>query len=52
MRKQTYVHVGVARGRCWFVIGDAHVDEMEDALEHGDTSVLLSEEAEDTNGFF
>jgi hypothetical protein len=39
--------VGVARGRCWLVIGSAHVDEMEDALERGDASVLLSKDAED-----
>jgi hypothetical protein len=38
--------VGVARGRCWLVIGSAHADEMEDALERGDTSVLLGKEAE------
>lgn len=38
--------VGVARGRCWLVIGSAHADEMEDALERGDASVLLSKEAE------
>jgi hypothetical protein len=38
--------VGVARGRCWLVIGSAHADEMEDALECGDASVLLSKEAE------
>jgi uncharacterized protein YjlB len=39
--------VGVARGRCWLVIGSAHADEMEDALERGDSSVLLSKDAED-----
>jgi hypothetical protein len=38
--------LGVARGRCWLVIGGAHADEMEDALEHGNASVLLSKEAE------
>ena len=38
--------VGVARGRCWLVIGSAHADEMEDALERGDASVLLSKEAD------
>ena len=38
--------VGVARGRCWLVIGSAHADEMEDALERGDACVLLSKEAE------
>ncbi len=39
--------VGVARGRCWLVIGSAHADEMEDALERGDASVLLGKDAED-----
>jgi hypothetical protein len=39
--------VGVARGRCWLVVGSARVDEMEDKLERGDGSVLLSKEAED-----
>ena len=39
--------VGVARGRCWLVVGSARVDEMEDKLERGDGSVLLSKDAED-----
>lgn len=39
--------VGVARGRCWLVVGSAHADEMEDALERGDATVLHSKEAED-----
>ena len=39
--------VGVARGRCWLVIGSARGDEMENALERGDGSALLSKEAED-----
>jgi len=39
--------VGVARGRCWLVIGSARADEMEDTLERGDSSVLLGKEAED-----
>jgi hypothetical protein len=38
--------VGVARGRCWLVIGSVHADEMEDALERGDTGVLHTKEAE------
>jgi hypothetical protein len=39
--------IGVARGRCWLVVGSAHADDMEDALDHGDSSVLLSKDAED-----
>ena len=42
-----HARVGVARGRCWLVIGSARGDEMEKALERGDGSALLSKEAED-----
>jgi hypothetical protein len=41
------VRVGVARGRCWLAVGSARADELEDALERGDVSVLLSKEAEE-----
>ncbi|TCD71717.1 hypothetical protein EIP91_005483 [Steccherinum ochraceum] len=36
-----------ARGRCWLVVGSARAEEMEDALERGDTSVLGSADAEE-----
>jgi len=41
------VRVGAVRGRCWLVIGGARADEMEDALERGEVSVLASKEAEE-----
>ncbi|KAI0285639.1 hypothetical protein BC826DRAFT_1109210 [Russula brevipes] len=41
------VRVGVARGRCWLAVGSARADELEDALERGDVSVLLIKEAEE-----
>ncbi|KAI0730410.1 hypothetical protein C8Q76DRAFT_613591 [Earliella scabrosa] len=36
-----------ARGRCWLVMGSAPVEEMEAALEAGDTEILHSAEAEE-----
>jgi hypothetical protein len=39
--------IGVARGRCWLVMGSVRADEMEDALERGDVGVLQSKEADD-----
>ncbi|KAI0351284.1 hypothetical protein OH77DRAFT_1411267 [Trametes cingulata] len=36
-----------ARGRCWLVMGSAPVEDMEPALEAGDTDVLHSAEAEE-----
>ncbi|KAI8985628.1 hypothetical protein BD414DRAFT_515406 [Trametes punicea] len=36
-----------ARGRCWLVMGSAPVEEMESALEAGNTDVLHSAEAEE-----
>ncbi|KAH9893646.1 hypothetical protein C8Q73DRAFT_746305 [Cubamyces lactineus] len=36
-----------ARGRCWLVMGSAPVEEMEAALEAGNTEVLHSAEAEE-----
>ncbi|KAF9803435.1 hypothetical protein IEO21_09689 [Rhodonia placenta] len=36
-----------ARGRCWLVMGSAPVEELELALERGDTGVLGSAEAEE-----
>ncbi|KAI0630441.1 hypothetical protein C8Q77DRAFT_1063255 [Trametes polyzona] len=36
-----------ARGRCWLVMGSAPVEDMEAALEAGQTEVLHSAEAED-----
>ena len=39
--------VNAARGRCWLVIGEARAEDMEDALERGDVSVLQSAEADE-----
>ncbi|EKM50777.1 uncharacterized protein PHACADRAFT_264258 [Phanerochaete carnosa HHB-10118-sp] len=39
--------VNAARGRCWLVVGEARAEEMENALERGDTSVLQTAEAEE-----
>lgn len=39
--------VNAARGRCWLVIGEARAEDMEDALERGDVSVLESIEADE-----
>ena len=36
-----------ARGRCWLIMGSAPVEDMEAALEAGDTEVLHSAEAEE-----
>ncbi|TFK48488.1 hypothetical protein OE88DRAFT_1664326 [Heliocybe sulcata] len=36
-----------ARGRCWLIMGSAKVDEMESALERGESGVLRSEDAEE-----
>ncbi|KAI0924171.1 hypothetical protein AcW1_006360 [Taiwanofungus camphoratus] len=36
-----------ARGRCWLVMGSAPVEELEHALESGQTDVLQSAEAEE-----
>ncbi|GJE93801.1 hypothetical protein PsYK624_099630 [Phanerochaete sordida] len=37
--------VNAARGRCWLVVGEARAEEIESALERGDTSVLHTVEA-------
>ncbi|TFK73732.1 hypothetical protein BDN72DRAFT_875631 [Pluteus cervinus] len=34
-----------ARGRCWLIVGSSHLDDIEDALEEGDSGILESEEA-------
>ena len=39
--------VNAARGRCWLVVGEARAEEMESALERGDTSVLHTAEAQE-----
>ncbi|KAJ8457017.1 hypothetical protein ONZ45_g18486 [Pleurotus djamor] len=36
-----------ARGRCWLIVGSARAEEIEEALESGDLSVLQSEDAEE-----
>lgn len=36
-----------ARGRCWLIVGSARAEELEEALERGDTGVLNSEDAEE-----
>ncbi|KDQ61795.1 hypothetical protein JAAARDRAFT_31273 [Jaapia argillacea MUCL 33604] len=39
--------ITLARGRCWLIMGSSQVEELEVALDAGDTSVLNSELAEE-----
>lgn len=39
--------VNAARGRCWLIVGEARAEEMENALEMGDLSVLQTAEADE-----
>ncbi|KAI0047154.1 hypothetical protein FA95DRAFT_1559410 [Auriscalpium vulgare] len=41
------IRITGARGRCWLISGSANVDDIEDALEAGDSSVLLTKDAEE-----
>ncbi|KAI0065508.1 hypothetical protein BV25DRAFT_1798366 [Artomyces pyxidatus] len=39
--------ITIARGRCWLIAGSAKVDDLEDALEHGNSDILMSRDAEE-----